>query len=122
MNWGGCTGITTRLPTDGIVVCAGNTTMIHLLYGLDAANIKLIVGCASNIRFNAGDYIFREDQEADQFYIIRQGTIALEIYTPDRGPIIIDMLEAGDVLGWSWLVPPYQWRFDAKAKAWNSMK
>jgi len=85
------------------------------LKGLDAANIKLIVGCASNVRFGAGDYIFREDQDANQFYIIRQGRIALEIYTPDRGSIIIDTLEAGDVLGWSWLVPPYQWRFDAKA-------
>jgi CRP/FNR family cyclic AMP-dependent transcriptional regulator len=82
--------------------------------GLDPANIKLIVGCASNVRFNAGDYVFREDQEANQFYIIRQGRIALEIYNPARGSIIIDTLEAGDVLGWSWLVPPYQWRFDAK--------
>jgi CRP/FNR family cyclic AMP-dependent transcriptional regulator len=84
------------------------------LKGLDPAQIKLIVGCASNVRFNAGDYVFREDQEANQFYIIRQGRIALEIYTPERGSIIIDTLDTGDVLGWSWLIPPYSWRFDAK--------
>lgn len=85
------------------------------LKGLEASHIQLIVGCASNVRFDAGQYILREDEEANQFYIIRQGKVALEIYTPDRGPIIIDTLEEGDVLGWSWLIPPYNWRFDAKA-------
>ena len=85
------------------------------LKGLEPQHIQLIVGCASNVRFDAGQYIFREEEEANQFYIIRQGRVALEIYMPDRGPIIIDTLSEGDVLGWSWLIPPYNWRFDAKA-------
>ena len=85
------------------------------LKDLDQKYIQLVVGCASNVRFEAEQYIFRENEEADQFYIIRQGKVALEIYTPDRGPIIIETLEDGDVLGWSWLIPPYQWRFDARA-------
>jgi CRP/FNR family cyclic AMP-dependent transcriptional regulator len=85
------------------------------LKNLDQKYIQLVAGCASNVRFEAEQYIFRENEEADQFYIIRQGKVALEIYTPDRGPIIIETLEDGDVLGWSWLIPPYQWRFDARA-------
>ena len=85
------------------------------LKGMDAAQIKLLEGCASNVRFEKGKYIFRESEEANQFYIIRQGKVALEIYTPDRGPIIVSTLGEGDILGWSWLIPPYNWRFDAHA-------
>lgn len=85
------------------------------LKGLDQKHLQLITGCASNVRFDAGQIIFREGEEADQFYIIRQGKVALQIYTPGRGSIIIDTLTDGDILGWSWLIPPYQWRFDAVA-------
>ncbi|MBI5021393.1 MAG: cyclic nucleotide-binding domain-containing protein [Ignavibacteriales bacterium] len=85
------------------------------LKGLDPKHLQLITGCASNVRFDAGQIIFREGEEADQFYIIRNGKVALQIYTPGRGSIIIDTLTEGDILGWSWLIPPYQWRFDAVA-------
>lgn len=85
------------------------------LKDLEPHHIKLIVGCASNVRFDAGEFIFREGEEAEQFYIIRAGKVALEIFSPDRGPIIIDTLGEGEILGWSWLIPPYHWRFDAQA-------
>jgi CRP/FNR family cyclic AMP-dependent transcriptional regulator len=85
------------------------------LQGLQPEYLKLITGCASNVRFDGGQYLFREGEEAEKFFIIRHGRIGLEIYSPDRGAITIQTLEAGDILGWSWLVPPYQWRFDAKA-------
>lgn len=83
--------------------------------GMDRAHIELITGCASNVRFDPGQWIFRESEEANQFYIIRQGKVALEVYSPERGGLMIDTLGEGDVLGWSWLIPPYHWRFDAKA-------
>jgi len=85
------------------------------LQGLDHKHLQLITGCASNVRFDAGQIIFREGEEADQFYIVRQGKVALQIYSPIRGSIIIDTLTEGEVVGWSWLIPPYQWRFDAVA-------
>jgi CRP-like cAMP-binding protein len=83
--------------------------------GLDAAQLNLIVGCASNTRFQPGAYLFRTGEEATQFFLIRQGRIAIEIYAPQRPPIVIQTLEEGDVLGWSWLIPPHRWRFDARA-------
>jgi len=83
--------------------------------GLEPHHVQLIVGCASNMRFDPGQFILREGEEANQFYIIRKGKVALEIFSPERGPIIIDTLVDGDVLGWSWLIPPYHWRFDARA-------
>lgn len=85
------------------------------LQGLDQNYIKLVTGCASNIRFDENKFLFREGEEANIFYIIREGKIAVEAYAAERGSVIIDTLAAGDVLGWSWLIPPYNWHFDARA-------
>ncbi len=83
--------------------------------GLHEEHISIIVGCASNVRFDAGKMILREGEEANQFYLIRAGKVTLQLMTPNKGPIIIETLAEGDILGWSWLVPPYTWHFDAKA-------
>lgn len=83
--------------------------------GLDKRYLELITGCASNVRFGAGEYLFREGEEAKQFYIVRHGKVALELFAAGRGPITIRTIEEGEVLGWSWLFPPYQWHFSARA-------
>jgi len=83
--------------------------------GLKKEHLELIVGCASNVRFDGGEFIFREAEEANQFYLIRRGKVALEVFSPERGPLTILTLADGEVLGWSWLVPPYRWKFDARA-------
>ena len=83
--------------------------------GLEEPYLQLFVDCASNVRFNAGETIFREGEDADKFYLIRQGKVALETSAPQRGSVIIQTLGEGEVLGWSWLVAPYRWRFLARA-------
>jgi CRP/FNR family cyclic AMP-dependent transcriptional regulator len=83
--------------------------------GLAPEYLALIAGCASNVRFPAGTYIFHEGDTANTFYLIRHGVVALEIHVPGRGPVVIDTLHEGDILGWSWLVPPYVKQFDARA-------
>ncbi len=83
--------------------------------GMDRRYLALVVGCASNVRFSAGELIFREGREAEHFYLIRAGKVALEIPVLGRGSLTIQTLGAGQVLGWSWLVPPYNWRFDGRA-------
>lgn len=85
------------------------------LKGLNADNIRTLVGCASNVVFKEGDFVFREGEEADAFYFIRHGRVLVETHVPQKGPIIIRSREAGEVLGWSWLVPPFRWHFDARA-------
>ena len=82
--------------------------------GLEPRYLQLMTGCASNVRFEAGTYIFREGEPASHFYIIREGKVALETFAAQRGPITIETIEAGEVLGWSWLFPPYRWHFDAR--------
>ncbi len=77
--------------------------------------MELVVSCASNVRFDAGTYIFKEGSDANAFYLIREGLVALEISAPQCKPIILETLGAGDILGWSWLLPPFQWKFNAHA-------
>src|SRR5690348_279328 len=84
--------------------------------GMQPQYLQVIVGCASNVRFDAGQFIFREGEEANAFYLIRYGTVGLEICPPGRSPSTIQTLSGGDILGWSWLIPPYRWHFDARAK------
>jgi CRP-like cAMP-binding protein len=75
---------------------------------------KLIAGCAKNHRFDQGAFVFREGDKADEFYLIRHGRVSLEIAAPGREPIVFQTLGPGDILGASWLVPPYRWMFDAR--------
>jgi CRP/FNR family transcriptional regulator, cyclic AMP receptor protein len=82
--------------------------------GLEERYIQLIVGCAKNARFPEGQVIFREGDAADQFYFIRQGLVAVELMIPHRGPVTVQTIGEGDVLGWSWLLAPYRWHFDAR--------
>ncbi len=83
--------------------------------GMEEPYLQLFVDCASNVRFSAGEMIFREGDEANTFYLIRHGRVALETSAPERGTAIIQTLDEGEVLGWSWLVAPFRWRFDARA-------
>lgn len=83
--------------------------------GLQPEYLSLIGGCASNVQFQPGEQIFREGQEAHRFFLVRYGRAALEIFAPDRGAINIQTVQEGDVLGWSWLIPPFRWRYDARA-------
>ena len=83
--------------------------------GLTAAQLELIAGCGQNTGFEAGDYLFREGGQADTFYLLRHGRVQLEIFAPGRGAVTIQTVDDGDVVGWSWLFPPYRWHFDARA-------
>ena len=83
--------------------------------GLDGGFTNLMVSCASNVRFKAGDYIFREGDPANSFYLIREGRVAVEVFAPQHEPIIVATLGVGEILGWSWLLPPYHWKNHAHA-------
>ncbi len=83
--------------------------------GLDLPFRELIAGCAKNVRFEAGDYIFREGADANAFYLLRDGRAALEISSGEGPMVTFQTLDPGQILGASWLVPPYKWDFDARA-------
>ncbi len=85
------------------------------LQDLDEDYLNQIVGCASNVVFHEDQSIFKEGDEAEKFYLIRNGKVALEFNGRDKGRIRILTIGPGQILGWSWIVSPYRWHFDAHA-------
>jgi len=76
---------------------------------------ELIAGCAQNVHFESGQLLARTGEPAAQFFAIRHGRASIELHSAERGPLILQTVEAGDIVGWSWLFPPYRWRFDVRA-------
>ena len=82
---------------------------------LDQRHLALLVGCASNVVFQPGEYLIHEGDEARKFFVLRHGRVLVQSTSPGRGSIPIQTLWPGDILGWSWLVPPHHYRFDGRA-------
>ncbi|MGB1026808.1 MAG: cyclic nucleotide-binding domain-containing protein, partial [Rhodospirillaceae bacterium] len=76
--------------------------------------LELMTGCARNETFSPGDFLIREGRVAERFLLIRQGTVSLSAPSGPEGPVL-ETLSDGDALGWSWLIEPYMWTFNAKA-------
>jgi CRP/FNR family transcriptional regulator, cyclic AMP receptor protein len=85
--------------------------------GLEPKLISTLVSCARNRVFHPGEYLCREGEEADSLHLIGSGQVTLEVYAAPHGALRIETLQEGDVLGWSWLMAPYRWHFDARAVA-----
>ncbi len=83
--------------------------------GMDAETLALIAGCGKNVKFEKGKCLAREGEKSKAFYAIRAGRVIVEVHGAERGAIAIESLDEGDILGWSWLFPPYRWIFDARA-------
>lgn len=83
--------------------------------GLSEPWLDLIAGCAANVVVAEGGFVYREGEPADRFYLIRDGQVAIEVHVPGRAAIIVETLGPEDLLGWSWLVPPFVNNFDARA-------
>jgi CRP/FNR family transcriptional regulator, cyclic AMP receptor protein len=83
--------------------------------GLDREQLELIAGCGRIVPFDSGARLFREGDAANTFFVVRRGRVALTTHVPARGEITIETLDAGEVVGWSWLFEPYRWHFDARA-------
>jgi CRP-like cAMP-binding protein len=83
--------------------------------GLAPDAMALVAGCGRLAEFGAGEVILAEGLPAEAVYVVRTGRVALEISSPQRGPLLIQTLGPGEVLGLSWLLPPYRWMFDGRA-------
>jgi CRP-like cAMP-binding protein len=88
---------------------------VDVFQGMKPEHLAAMAGCAMNVRYEAGEFPGRAGDPADKFWVIRQGRMSLEILVPGRGAITIASMEEGDVVGFSWLLPPYELRFDVHA-------
>lgn len=83
--------------------------------GLKPEHLALLVEGARPVSFQPGETIAREGEEARQFYIVLRGKVELEAYIAPQGKVGFQTIGAGEALGWSWLFPPFQWHFSARA-------
>jgi CRP-like cAMP-binding protein len=85
------------------------------LAGMTPEHLRILTASAMPVEFSAGQVIFHEGDVANRFYLIQSGQVALGSQKEEDDPICLQMIGAGDVLGWSWLFPPYYWHFEARA-------
>lgn len=83
--------------------------------GFDEGTLALLAGCAHNRHLRPGEVLFREGENANAFFVVRSGRVSVQIHRPAGGGVIVDTVEADEVVGWSWLVEPPRWSFDALA-------
>jgi len=81
----------------------------------DRPTLELLAGCARNEHFRAGETIYSEGDDANKVFLIREGDVAVEIAAPHHEPLVVETVRAGDMLGWSWMVPPYKHMSGARA-------
>ncbi len=91
-------------------------TQQPFLRGVPEACLAPLADCARAVRLAAGEYLLRQGQPADRFYLLTEGEVTLTSFLPGQGALPVEVLGAGEALGWSWLLPPYQWHFDAQAR------
>jgi CRP-like cAMP-binding protein len=82
--------------------------------GLTEEHLALVAGCAKNVSLEAGAMLCVEGESADTFYLLRRGHVSIQVHQAGHGSIVIETVGPGNVVGWSWLVAPYRWTFDAR--------
>ena len=98
-----------------IEVTAAALAMHPFLYGMSRDQLSVLAETARDVRFPARHRLFEDGGNAIRFWLIRSGYAALDLHVPGEGPTIIETIGMGELLGWSWLFPPYRWAFGAVA-------
>ncbi|MFD1663018.1 cyclic nucleotide-binding domain-containing protein [Streptomyces caeni] len=87
-----------------------------MLAALPPEHRARLMDLAREVRFPCSARLFEEGGEADRFWILRTGTVALDIQVPGRGRAVVETVDAGGLIGWSWLCPPHQWHLGAETR------
>lgn len=96
-----------------IEVTASSLATHPFLYGISRGQLSTLADTASAVRFPARCRLFEEGGNATRFWLIQSGHVALDTFLPGDGRMVIENIGIGEILGWSWLFPPYQWTFGA---------
>jgi CRP/FNR family cyclic AMP-dependent transcriptional regulator len=85
------------------------------LHGMSRDHLTVLAGAASDVTFPVRHRLFEDGGGANRFWLIQSGQVALDLHVPGQGRMKIDTIGMGELLGWSWLFPPYKWAFGAVA-------
>jgi CRP/FNR family transcriptional regulator, cyclic AMP receptor protein len=99
-----------------VTTVAGTDLAAHPFFGgLPAELLTRLARLARPTEFPAEGWLGREGEPAQAFHALTVGMVALEVHAPDRRASVLETIGAGEVVGWSWLIPPYRWHFDVRA-------
>jgi CRP/FNR family cyclic AMP-dependent transcriptional regulator len=98
-----------------IEVTAATLAAHPFLHGMSHDHLAVLAGAASDVTFPARQRLFEDGGRATRFWLIQSGQVALDLHVPGQGRMKIDTVGMGELLGWSWLYPPYKWAFGAVA-------
>lgn len=84
--------------------------------GLSEQSLEFMAGCAEKRRVKEDEVLFRHGGKADRFYLVLDGRVTVEVAAIQGPSLDLRELGPGDILGWSWLIPPYKWHFQARAE------
>jgi CRP/FNR family transcriptional regulator, cyclic AMP receptor protein len=98
-----------------IEVTAGALAAHPFLYGMSRDHLTVLAGTAADVTFPARHRLFEDGGSATRFWLVQSGSVALDLHVPGQGRMTIDTIGIGELLGWSWLFPPYRWAFGAVA-------
>ena len=90
-------------------------TTTNLLGMLSPADRNRLLEFSADVSFPLGSRIFQEGARADRFWIIRTGMVGIDVHVPGRRAATVDTIGQGELLGWSWLIPPHTWQLGAEA-------
>ena len=89
---------------------------LRVLAGLPTDHLDRLATLAATVQYPAGHRLFREGQPADRCWLLTAGRVALDALVPPEGMVVLRALGPGDLVGWSWLMPPYRWHFGARTQ------
>jgi CRP/FNR family transcriptional regulator, cyclic AMP receptor protein len=83
------------------------------LHGMSREHLSVLAEAARDVKFPARYRLFEDGSNATRFWLIQCGHVSLDLHIPGEGPVVIETIGMGELLGWSWLFPPYKWAFGA---------
>ena len=96
-----------------IEVTASGLHAQRFLRGMESDRLDTLAHAAYEVMYPAGHRLFADGEYADKFWLIESGHVALDLLVPGEGPVVVDNIGIGGIVGWSWLLPPYEWAFGA---------
>jgi CRP/FNR family transcriptional regulator, cyclic AMP receptor protein len=96
-----------------IEVTAAALAAHPFLRGMSADRLGVLAEAARHVTFPARYRLFEDGGTASRFWLIQCGHVSLDLHIPGEGPVVIETIGMGELLGWSWLFPPYKWAFGA---------
>jgi CRP/FNR family transcriptional regulator, cyclic AMP receptor protein len=85
------------------------------LHNMSHDHLAALAEAAADVTFPARHRLFEDGGGASRFWLIQSGCVALDLHVPGQGRMKIDTVGMGELLGWSWLFPPYRWHYSASA-------